>query len=73
MHHSGSAPWTGLFPIAFKKNVFSVNINRYGGKDCYSWVVYNCSPSGSGFTWKDIGVDGNSGLGDDMFLIAVGN
>ncbi len=71
LHPSGSAPWTGLFPIAFKKNVFSVNINRSEGGGCYSWVVYNCSPSG--FTWRDIDVNGNSGLGDDIFLIAVGN
>ena len=72
MHPSGTAPWNGLFPIAFKKTVFSVNINRYGGGGCYSLSI-NKPCSLSGFTWSDFDINGNSGLGDDMFLIAVGN
>ena len=71
LHPSGSAPWTGLFPIKFPGQAFSVELNRYGGGGCYSWVIE--SPIDIyGIKWKDYDVNNNSGLGDDMFFIAIG-
>lgn len=71
LHPSGSAPWTGLFPIKFPGQVFSVELNRYGGGGCYSWVI-NVPVDLSGIKWKDFDVSNNPGLGDDMLFIAVG-
>lgn len=68
---SGSAPWTGLFPIQFPSQVFSVELNRYGGGSCYSWVIDNPIDI-SGIKWKDYDVNNNPGLGDNMFFIAIG-